>query len=173
MMSILKAGLGFVGIGGAGVSSGWLILGAVAAVLAVLGGTWKSGYDYRATLDEAAALRIENARLQAAADEADLQRNIANRIQQSDADRAKLLADRNKELERNATNVQIQCDPPVPLPSAVHDKPAPKGIRSTSPKYPGSTIRRGTLRGRPNIAPGQADGGRSEPPVEPRPGFAR
>lgn len=168
---MLKAGLGLVGIAGGGIPTGWLIAGAVVAILTVLGGTWKAGYDYRATLDEAAALRLENDRLVASKNEMDRQLTSANRIQQADADRARLLAQRNRELE-DAKDVTIQCDPPAAVPDSVRPQPVDKGIRGASPKHSGSATGRGSVRQRPNVTPREAIGGGSESAVECRPGFA-
>lgn len=170
MMQILKTGLGLVGLGGAGLSSGWLIAGAVAAVLAILGGTWKAGYNYRATLDEAASLRLENQRLQASAEETSRQLQSVNEIQQRDANRADALAKQLKDKE-DATP-QITCDPPAVAPVGVRRQPPAKGVRSTSPKHSSGATGRGQVRPRPNKPSGEVDSGGSEPAVECRPGFA-
>lgn len=169
-LTALKTGAGAVGFSSGLIPTGWLIAGAVAAVMAVLAGTWKGGYDYRATLDEATALRIENAQIKAAHDEDMRQMDSVNKIQQADTDRAAALAKRNKELEGNATTVHIECDPDSGsvAPSRLLNIPTGSTVRPANGKRPANPARRRAVRGGPIVSPFTVDGGGSQPAVEPR-----
>ncbi len=171
--TLLKTAMGGLGLAG-GIGTPWLMLGAVVAVLAVLGGTWKAGYNYANTQCEAAAVTLENNRLKAAIEEKDRQVDAVNRIQRADSERANVLSRRNQELEGKDVQVQIVCDPaPVDPPAGVRKQPVGKGVRDVNPKHTVSPERRGTLRRGTGSTGDTTEPERSEPVVEPRPGFAR
>lgn len=111
MGDLIKAGLKLVGLAGGGIPTGWVIAGAVLAILSILGGTWKAGYNYRATIDETAALRLENERLAANAAEVSRQMDSVNRIQQADTDRAAAAIKRANELQQQIDDTPANTAP--------------------------------------------------------------
>lgn len=104
---MIKTLLGFVGLGGAVIPTGYLVAGAVAACLAILGGTWTAGYNYRGTLDRSAALELENTRLRDAAAETARQLGAVNAIQQRDADRAVAAEGKARELQQQIDDTPV------------------------------------------------------------------
>lgn len=144
MGTLLKMALGAVGLAGGGIPTGWLIAGAVMAVMAVLGGTWTAGYNYRGTLDESARLQLENQRLHEAAAETMRQMDSVNRIQQADTDKAVAAEKRARELQQQIDDTPANNSDCGDVGTADRlfngTKRVVPAVRY--PKYPGSPGRR-------------------------------
>lgn len=100
MKWLLGKATGALGLLGGGIPTGWIIAGAVAAVLAVLGMTWKAGFNYAEMEGRAAALELQVQRQAAVIAENTRQQVAVNAIAAGDATRAVIAEGEIRELRK-------------------------------------------------------------------------